>query len=138
MILVAHCYQKNKDHISAIEKQEQVIKNLREEVLKMQTEHEGRQDKINLLEAQLRSYEEGVERLKSQVAATRRRELDSRTEVANLKKALETSGSNSGEAYKSSQEFAAEKRALLDEAVKRLLSCIWEEHPRVGFDVCQS
>ena len=33
------------------------------------------------------------------------------------------------EAYKSSQEFGAKKGVLFDEAVKCLLSCIWEEHP---------
>ena len=75
-----------------MEKQEQVIQNLREEVLKTQTEHEGCQDKINLLEARLHSYEEEVERLKTQVAAAERRKLNSRAGVATLKRALETSG----------------------------------------------
>ena len=59
-----------------MEKQEQVIQNLREEILKTQTEHESCQDKINLLEARLRSYEEEVERLRSQVATAGKRELD--------------------------------------------------------------
>ena len=80
--------------------------------MKIQTEHESCQDKINLIEAQLCSYEEEVERLKSRVAIAGRRELDSRIEVANLKKALETYGSKAVEAYKSSQEFVVEKGAL--------------------------
>ena len=50
--------------------------------MKTQVEHESCQDKINLLEAQLRSYKEEVERLRSQVVAAGRRELDSRIEVA--------------------------------------------------------
>ena len=37
------------------------------------------------------------------------------------------------EDYKSSQEFTTEKRALFDEAVKCLLSCIWEDHPEQDF-----
>ena len=57
---------------------------------------------INLLEAQLRSYEEEVERLRSQVVAVGKRELNSQTAVANLKKALETSGPEAVEAYNSS------------------------------------
>ena len=52
------------------------------------------------------------------------RELNSRTEVANLKKALETFGSKAMEASKSSQEFAAEKEALFYEAAKCLFSYI--------------
>ena len=124
MIPATRYYQKNKDHTSTMEKQKQVIQNLREELLKTQTEYEGYQDKINLLKVQLHSYEEEVERLRSQVTAVERRELDSRTEVANLKKALETSGSKAMQAYKSSQDFATEKGVLFDEAVKCLLSCI--------------
>ena len=46
-------------------------------------------------------YEEEVERLRSQVVAAGRRELDSWTEVANLKKALDTSKPKAVEAYKS-------------------------------------
>ena len=95
----------------------------------MQTEHEGCQDKINLVEVQLRSYEEEVERLRTQVATVKWRELDSRTEVANMKRAFETSGAKAVKAYKSSQEFVIEKRVLFDKAVKCLLSCIQEEHP---------
>ena len=129
LILAADSYQRSKDQASAMERQEQVIKNLRDDVLKTQTEHEGCQDKVNLLEARLHSYEEEVERLKAQVAAAERRELDSRTEAATLKKALETSGAKAVEAYKSSREFDVEKEALFDEAVKCLLSCIWGEHP---------
>ena len=60
----------------------------------------------------------------SQVAIVGRRELDSRTEVANLKKTLETSGPKTVEANKSSQEFAAEKKALFDKAMKYLISGI--------------
>ena len=97
--------------------------------MKTQTEHDGCKDKINLLEARLSNYEEEVERLRTQVAAAERRELDSWTEVANLKRALETSGAKVVEAYKSSQEFVAEKGALFDETVKCLLSRIWKEHP---------
>ena len=95
----------------------------------MQTEHKSCQDKINLLEAQLHRYEEEVERQRRRVATPRRRELDSRTKVANMKKALGTYGLKAVEAYKNSQEFATEKGALFDEAVKCLISCIWKEYP---------
>ena len=111
-----------------MEKQKQVIQNIKEEVLKTQTEHEGCQDKTNLLEALVHSYKEEVEGLRSQVAATKRRELDSRTKVANLKKTLETSGSKAIEAYKSSQEFFTENGVLFNETMKCLLSYIWEEY----------
>ena len=42
---------------------------------------------------------------------------------------METFGPKAVEAYKSSQEFAAEKGTLFDEVVKCLISCIYEEQP---------
>ena len=60
MILAVDSYKRSKDQASVMERQEQVIKNLRDDVLTIQTEHEGCQDKINLLEARLHSYEEEV------------------------------------------------------------------------------
>ena len=79
MILAADSYQRSKDQASAMERQERVIKTLRDDVLTIQTEHEGCQDKINLLEARLHSYEEEVGRLKALVFAAERKELDSQS-----------------------------------------------------------